>query len=178
MFGATTNPLLVKTIVESCYDAGAKRIYVFDVVVNNTSSNVRNCYKLIAIASIGLDEKKLVQIAEASLLEDVCVVFVRHGNCGACGEVCPAHAIRFVDKNNILYPEINKKYCIGCGAAAWLAHQPQVYRNSGSPDPQEGGKKTCHSKKKRPKDSRHRRISRSSPGRLTLLYVPSFFKGG
>jgi len=69
-----------------------------------------------AILPIGLDEKKLTQIGEARLLEDVCVVFVDHENCGACGEVCPTHAIRFTDKDNILYPEIDKQYCIGCGA--------------------------------------------------------------
>jgi ferredoxin len=69
-----------------------------------------------AITPLPLDEKKLTQIGEAELLKDVCVVFVDHYNCGACGEVCPTHAIRFTDKENILYPEIDKKYCIGCGA--------------------------------------------------------------
>ncbi len=69
-----------------------------------------------AILPLSLDEKKLTQIGEAKLLEDICVVYVEHNNCGACGEVCPTHAIRFVDKNNILHPEIDKKYCIGCGA--------------------------------------------------------------
>ncbi len=69
-----------------------------------------------AILALPLDEKKLTQIGEAELLKDVCVVFVDHRNCGACGEVCPTHAIRFVDKQNILYPEIDKQYCIGCGA--------------------------------------------------------------
>ena len=43
--GATTNPLLVKTIVESCYRAGAKRVYVFD----NTVGNARKCYKISGI---------------------------------------------------------------------------------------------------------------------------------
>ena len=47
--GATTNPLLVKTIIESCYTAGAKRVYVFDNVVTPTSGNARNCYKLSGI---------------------------------------------------------------------------------------------------------------------------------
>ncbi|MFO7570871.1 MAG: 4Fe-4S binding protein [Smithellaceae bacterium] len=69
-----------------------------------------------AITQLSLDEKKLTQIGEAKLLEDVCVVYVDHNNCGACGEVCPTHAIRFVDKENILYPEIDTRYCIGCGA--------------------------------------------------------------
>jgi len=69
-----------------------------------------------AIGPIGLDEKKLTQIGEAELLQDICVVYVDHQNCGACGEVCPTHAIRFVEKQNVLYPEIDKQYCIGCGA--------------------------------------------------------------
>ena len=47
--GATTNPLLVKSIVESCYAAGAKRVYVFDNVVTATSGNARNCYRLSGI---------------------------------------------------------------------------------------------------------------------------------
>ena len=69
-----------------------------------------------AITPLSLDEKKLTQIGEAELLEDICVVYVNHNNCGACGEVCPTHAIRFVDKENILYPKIDKQFCIGCGA--------------------------------------------------------------
>ena len=47
--GATTNPLLVKTIIESCYQAGAKKVYVFDNVVMPTSDNSRNCYKISGI---------------------------------------------------------------------------------------------------------------------------------
>ena len=69
-----------------------------------------------AITPLALEEKKLTQIGEAKLLEDICVVYVDHNNCGACGEVCPTHAIHFINKNNILYPEIDKQYCIGCGA--------------------------------------------------------------
>jgi uncharacterized protein (DUF362 family) len=47
--GATTNPLLIKTIIESCYQAGAKKVYIFDNVVSPTSGNARNCYKLSGI---------------------------------------------------------------------------------------------------------------------------------
>ncbi|HOU50969.1 MAG: DUF362 domain-containing protein [Smithella sp.] len=47
--GATTNPLLVKTVIESCYQAGASKVYVFDNVVTPTSGNARNCYKLSGI---------------------------------------------------------------------------------------------------------------------------------
>ena len=47
--GATTNPLLVKTIIESYYQAGARKVYVFDNVVMPISGNSRNCYKLSGI---------------------------------------------------------------------------------------------------------------------------------
>ncbi len=46
---ATTNPLLVRSIIESCYRAGAKSVYVFDNVVMPTSGNSRNCYKISGI---------------------------------------------------------------------------------------------------------------------------------
>jgi polyferredoxin len=69
-----------------------------------------------AITGITLEEKKLIQIGEAKLRKDLCVVYVDHNNCGACGEVCPTHAIRFTDEENILYPEVDKQHCIGCGA--------------------------------------------------------------
>ncbi len=39
--GANTNPKLVKRIIEACYQAGAKRVYVFD----NTCDYWENCYK-------------------------------------------------------------------------------------------------------------------------------------
>lgn len=38
---ANTNPFLIKRIVEHCYNAGAKKVYVFD----NTLQNWNRCYK-------------------------------------------------------------------------------------------------------------------------------------
>ena len=40
-FGATTNPLLVKRIIQHCFKAGAKEVYVSD----HTIDNWINCYK-------------------------------------------------------------------------------------------------------------------------------------
>jgi len=43
--GATTNPLLVKSIVEHCFDADAKKVYVFDNVASSSYGMAQNCYK-------------------------------------------------------------------------------------------------------------------------------------
>jgi len=45
---ATTNPLLVKRIIEHCFKAGAKEVYVFD----HTCDNWANCYKNSGIEKI------------------------------------------------------------------------------------------------------------------------------
>ncbi len=62
--GATTNPLLVKAIIEQCYQAGAKKVYVFDNVVMPTSSNARNCYKLSGIEDAAKSAGALVVPAD------------------------------------------------------------------------------------------------------------------
>ncbi len=69
-----------------------------------------------AILPLTLAEKKFTQIGTVDLLKDKCVVYVEKNNCGACGEVCPTHTISFIDKGNVLYPEVDTNYCIGCGA--------------------------------------------------------------
>lgn len=71
-----------------------------------------------AILPISPDEKKVTQIGVVDLLKDKCVVYVNHQNCGACVEVCPTKTITFTDKDNILYPDVDNKYCIGCGACS------------------------------------------------------------
>jgi len=58
--GATTNPLLVKTIIESCYQAGAKKVYVFDNVVMPTSGNSKNCYKISVIEDAARAAKGII----------------------------------------------------------------------------------------------------------------------
>jgi uncharacterized protein (DUF362 family) len=46
--GANTNPLLIKRIIEHCFKAGAKDVYVFD----HTCDNWVNCYKNSGIEKI------------------------------------------------------------------------------------------------------------------------------
>jgi uncharacterized protein (DUF362 family) len=43
--GATTNPLLVKSIVEHCFGAGAKKVYVFDNASSSSYGMAQKCYK-------------------------------------------------------------------------------------------------------------------------------------
>jgi len=43
--GANTNPLLVKTVVEHCFQAGAKKVYVFDNVAYSSTGMADQCYK-------------------------------------------------------------------------------------------------------------------------------------
>ena len=43
---ATTNPILVKTICEYCYQAGAKKVYVFDNASPYRGATSFDCYKM------------------------------------------------------------------------------------------------------------------------------------
>ncbi|MDM8536902.1 4Fe-4S binding protein [Desulfobacterales bacterium HSG17] len=69
-----------------------------------------------AISRLLPDEKKQVQIGTVSLNKKKCIVHVKKKHCGACGEACPANAISPVQKDRVLFPKINKDFCIGCGA--------------------------------------------------------------
>jgi uncharacterized protein (DUF362 family) len=50
-FAANTNPLLVKRIIEHCFKAGAKAVYIFD----HTCDNWVNCYKNSGIEKAAKD---------------------------------------------------------------------------------------------------------------------------
>ncbi len=50
-YAANTNPLLVKRIIEHCFKAGAKEVYVFD----HTCDNWVNCYKNSGIEKAAKD---------------------------------------------------------------------------------------------------------------------------
>jgi len=71
-----------------------------------------------AILPLSVEEKKITQIGKVDLLKDKCVVYINHQNCGACVEVCPTKTITFIDKDNVLYPVVDNRYCVGCGACS------------------------------------------------------------
>lgn len=71
-----------------------------------------------AILPLSMAEKQITQIGEVELLKDKCVVYINRQNCGACVEVCPTKTITFVNKDNILYPVVDNRYCVGCGACS------------------------------------------------------------
>jgi uncharacterized protein (DUF362 family) len=71
--GATTNPLLVKTIIEHCFQAGAKKVYMFDNVTTSSSGKASQCYKDSGIENaaksagavmVPADEEKYYQTVE------------------------------------------------------------------------------------------------------------------
>ena len=73
-----------------------------------------------AISPLELPEKQLVQIGEAQLDKDLCIVHTRDEDCGACAEVCPTHAVYTEERDNVFYPEMNLELCIGCGACEFV----------------------------------------------------------
>jgi len=63
--GATTNPLLVKSVVEHCFGAGAKKVYVFDNVVTSAYGMAQKCYQLSGIAASAKDTGAIVAPGDA-----------------------------------------------------------------------------------------------------------------
>ena len=77
-FGATTNPLLVKRIVEHCIDSGAKKVYIFDNTCHDwkksyANSGIENAAKSAGATMVpGNNEKYYheVRIAKATILKN------------------------------------------------------------------------------------------------------------
>lgn len=69
-----------------------------------------------AINPVEVEVKKRVQLGIVVLNQERCIVHVKKKHCGACGEACPTNAISPVKKGYVLFPSINKDFCIGCGA--------------------------------------------------------------
>ena len=63
--GATTNPILVKSVVEHCYGAGAKKVYVFDNIATSAYGMAQKCYQLSGIAAAAKDAGAIVAPGDA-----------------------------------------------------------------------------------------------------------------
>jgi len=63
--GTTTNPLLVKSVVEHCLGAGAKNVYVFDNVVTSAYGTAQKCYQMSGIAAAAKDAGAIVAPGDA-----------------------------------------------------------------------------------------------------------------
>ncbi len=63
--GATTNPLLVRSVVEHCFDAGARKVYVFDNVATSAYGMAQKCYELSGIAAAAKEAGAIVAPADA-----------------------------------------------------------------------------------------------------------------
>lgn len=62
--GATTHPLLVKSIVEHCLGAGAKKVYVFDNVASSSYGTADKCYRVSGIGAAAKSAGALVAPAD------------------------------------------------------------------------------------------------------------------
>ena len=66
-YAATTNPEVVATVVRLCYEAGAKRVKVFD----HTVGDPRRCYKQSGIADAAAAAGGIVSYIDARKFRDV-----------------------------------------------------------------------------------------------------------
>jgi len=62
--GANTNPLLMKTVVQHCFQAGAKKVYVFDNVAYSSTGMADQCYKNSGIEDAAKSAGALVTPAD------------------------------------------------------------------------------------------------------------------
>lgn len=70
-----------------------------------------------AFRRLSPEERQRVRIARVRLELPRCVVLANGTDCGACGEVCPTHAVQMVPgPDGQTVPDFDPAYCIGCGA--------------------------------------------------------------
>jgi len=70
-----------------------------------------------ALKTLTMEEKKLTQLGIAKFRQDLCVVFAKEEDCGACSEHCPTQAVHMIPfKKGLTIPEVTEDLCIGCGA--------------------------------------------------------------
>ena len=76
-----------------------------------------------ALRPLTKDAKHRTQMGYAVLNKDVCVVFVKGNNCGACAEHCPTQAVSMQPvegKAGLTAPVIDASICIGCGGCEFI----------------------------------------------------------
>jgi NAD-dependent dihydropyrimidine dehydrogenase PreA subunit len=69
-----------------------------------------------ALLPLAMADKHRLQIGTVELHENLCVVYKRGEECGACVEVCPTHAVYGEVREGTLYPVTDSDFCVGCGA--------------------------------------------------------------
>ena len=73
-----------------------------------------------ALKPLSVERKKQTQLGVAHFIQENCVVFTDHTNCGACSEHCPTKAVDMVPFPNdsgkqLVIPKVNPDICVGCG---------------------------------------------------------------
>jgi ferredoxin len=70
-----------------------------------------------AMKEYPLESKKLIQIGQANLIRENCIVYARSEHCGICAEYCPTGAVYLVPyEKGLPAPVTDGEICIGCGA--------------------------------------------------------------
>lgn len=72
-----------------------------------------------ALLDMAIEKKKLSQLGKAVFSQHSCIVFANGTDCGACSEHCPTKAVTMKPYKDLFLPEVNEKYCIGCGACEY-----------------------------------------------------------
>ncbi|MDR0873799.1 MAG: 4Fe-4S dicluster domain-containing protein [Prevotellaceae bacterium] len=76
-----------------------------------------------ALQALTTDGKHRTQMGHAVFNKDVCVVYVKGNNCGACAEHCPTQAVSMQPiegKPGLTAPVVDTNICIGCGGCEFI----------------------------------------------------------
>jgi len=76
-----------------------------------------------ALRPLTKDDKHHTQVGHAIFNKDICVVYVKGHNCGACAEHCPTQAVSMhpiEGKPGLTGPVVDTSMCVGCGGCEFI----------------------------------------------------------
>jgi ferredoxin len=76
-----------------------------------------------ALQPLSTEGKHRTQMGHAVFNREVCVVYVKGNNCGACAEHCPTQAVSMQPiegRAGLTAPVVDETICIGCGGCEFI----------------------------------------------------------